>query len=161
VHGVWVRQTAAGVGGLEPGLRPSRWGVGGSPALYLADNDETAWAELYRGLAERGQPPTAGMPRDLHRVTVNLERVADLRSERARRGFGLPRIRPTRAQWAAFQQIGERLAAEGAQGVLYSSAARTRSLCLCVFEAGLAGLEVEGEPIRVIAAPPLPRGLRT
>ncbi len=75
---------------------------------------------------------------------------------------GVPqRLRPTRSQWAAFQQRADHLRAEGAHGVLYGSAARTRSLCLCVFEAGLAGLRVDGEPVRVLAPPPPPRGLRT
>lgn len=101
------------------------------------------------------------MPRDLHRVTVSLERVADLRTERSRRGLELPRMRPTQRQWPAFQTVGERLVTEGAQAVLYGSAARTRSACLCVFEPGLAGLTVAGEPVRLLAPPPPPRGLRT
>jgi hypothetical protein len=70
-------------------------------------------------------------------------------------------MRSSSRQWPSFQTIGERLVAEGAQGVLYRSAARTRSLCLCVFEAGLAGLTVDGSPVRVLTPPPPPRGLRT
>jgi hypothetical protein len=50
---------------------------------------------------------------------------------------------------------------DGAQAALYTSAARTRSLCLCGFEPGLAGLAVAGEPVRLLAPPALPRGLRT
>ena len=61
----------------------------------------------------------------------------------------------------AFQEVGARLVVEGAQGILYTSAARTRASCLCVFEPGLAKLRVAGEPIRVITPPPPPRGLRT
>jgi RES domain-containing protein len=94
-------------------------------------------------------------------VSVSLDPVADLSTERARRALGLPRMRPTQSQWTSFQAVGERLISDGAQGVLYSSAARTRSLCLCVFEAGLRGLTVVGGPVRVIAPPPPPRGLRT
>jgi hypothetical protein len=101
------------------------------------------------------------MPRDLHRVTVSLEQVADLRTERSRRALELPRMRPSRAQWPVFQVVGDRLAAEGAQAVLFSSAARTRASCLCVLEAGLDWLSAEDEPVRVIAPPALPRGLRT
>ena len=67
----------------------------------------------------------------------------------------------TYEQWPSFQAVGEQLISDGAQGVLYSSAARTRSLCLCVFEAGVSGLAVGGEPVRVTAPPPPPRGLRT
>ncbi len=101
------------------------------------------------------------MPREIHRVAVSLDHVADLSVERSRSARGLPRIRPTDTQWPVFQAVGERLAAEGAQGILYASAARTRSRCMCVFEAGLSGLAAVGEPVRVIAPPPPPRGLRT
>jgi hypothetical protein len=69
-------------------------------------------------------------------------------------------MRPTSAQWPGFQPVGDRLAGEGVSAILYASAARTRSLCLCVFEGGLRGLSIEGEPVRVLAAPPPPRGLR-
>lgn len=73
-------------------------------------------------------------PRGPHQLKVELERVADLRTEKARRALGLPRMRPTQTQWPAFQAVGGALAAAGAQAILYGSAARTRSRCLCVFE---------------------------
>jgi RES domain-containing protein len=161
VHGVWVRHTAPDVGGIDAHAGGSRWLTPGRRGVYLADSEETTWAELYRALAESRRAPAGAMPRDLHRVSVNLERVADLSSERARGALGLPRIRPTRAQWPSFQAVGKRLAEGGAQDVMYRSAARTRARCLCVFEAGLQGLSVDGEPVRVITAPPPPRGMRT
>jgi hypothetical protein len=125
------------------------------------DGEATAWAELYRALAESQRGPLGAMPREIHQVAVRLDLVADLSAERSRRALGLPRIRPTEKQWPVFQAVGERLAAEGAQGILYASAARTRSRCLCVLEAGLSGLAAVGGPVRVIAPPPPPRGLRT
>jgi hypothetical protein len=67
-------------------------------------------------------------------------------------------MRPTQTQWPTFQAIGIQLIVAGAQGVLYGSAARTRSVCLCVYEAGLDGLSVEGEPVRIITVPPPPAG---
>jgi hypothetical protein len=70
-------------------------------------------------------------------------------------------MRPTSAQWPPFQQVGARLQAEGAQGILYASAARARSSCLCVFETAIDRLRVVGEPVTVITPPPPPRGLRT
>jgi len=70
-------------------------------------------------------------------------------------------MRPAQSQWAAFQERADRWRANGAQGVLYSSGARTRSLSLCVFDAGLHWLTIEGEPVRVLAPPPPSRGLRT
>lgn len=161
VHGTWVRHSWPGVAATEPLAAGSRWLRTGIPGVYLADNEETAWAEFYRALAESGRAPAGGVPRDLHRVSVNLDRVADLRTERSRREFGLPRMRATKKQWPAFQRVGDQLVGQAGQGILYSSAARTRSLCLCVFESGLRGLGAEGEPIHLIAPPPLPRGLRT
>ncbi|MGH7922908.1 MAG: RES family NAD+ phosphorylase [Candidatus Dormibacteraceae bacterium] len=147
--------------GTEAHAGASRWLAPGRRGLYLADSAETAWAELYRALAESRRGPIGAMPRDLHRVSVNLDRVADLSAERSRRSLGLPRMRPTEDQWSTFRAVGTRLENVGAQGVLYPSAARTRSLCLCIFEAGLSGLTVAGEPVRLTVPPPPPRGLRT
>jgi RES domain-containing protein len=161
VTGIWVRQSRPNVHAGETVDYAARWQRAGTPAAYFAETEATAWAELYRGLAERAVAPGDVFPRDLHRVRVRLERVADLSAEKSRRSLGLPRIRQTSLQWPAFQAVGDRLASAGAQAILYSSAARTRSLCLCVFEAGIAGLAAEGEAVRVIAPPPPPRGLRT
>jgi RES domain-containing protein len=160
VAGTWARQSRAGVRGDELLGSDARWQRAKTPAAYFADSDATAWAELYRGLAERRLRPDQVFPRDLHHVRIELVRVADLSREKARRSLGLPRMRPSQAQWPVFQDVGEQLVADGAQGILYASAARTRSLCLCVFESGLTGLSIEGEPVPVIAAPPPPRGLR-
>jgi RES domain-containing protein len=164
VEGTWVRHVPAGVNGLAP----SRGGNGGRfnppdlPAVYVADSEPTTWAEWYRYLAERGKSPADDLPRDLYRISVDLSEVADLRTSAARQRAAAPgRMRPTSTQWPPFQQVGARLAAEGAQGILYASAARTRSSCLCVFDAGLAHLRVVGEPVTVITPPPPPRGLRT
>ena len=164
VTGTWMRHVPARIDGLAV----SRGGTGGrfhrpgGAALYAADSEATAWAEWYRYLAERGKAPVDDLPRDLYRIAVDLTDVADLRTQAARAAADAPaRIRPTSTQWPAFQGLVERLEAQGVQGVLYASAARTRSVCLCVFEAGLSGLRIEGEPVRVIAPPPPPRGLRT
>jgi hypothetical protein len=64
----------------------------------MADSDETAWAEFYRFLAESRRGPAGAMPRDLHWVTVGLDRVADLSIEWARRAWELPRMRPSQTQ---------------------------------------------------------------
>jgi RES domain-containing protein len=166
VEGIWVhyvslarRRPGRPRSGLVPA--PGRWQPAGMRRIYLADSEDTAWAEFYRALAERGQAPTDEMPCEVIHMHVELERVADLRTERARKALGLPRMRPTRAQWPAFQTVGMRLIADGAQGVLYSSAAHVRSLCLCVYEAGLPAVRTEGEPVRVLTPPPPPRGTRT
>ncbi len=161
VAGIWVRQTRPQIAADEAITYDARWQRAGTPAVYLADNEQTAWAELYRGLAERRIAPGDVFPRDLHHVSVDLERVVDLTAETARRALGLPRLRQTSLQWPSFQAVGERLAAEGAHAIVYSSAARTRARCLCVFAAGLPRLTVASEPVRVLSPPPPPRGLRT
>jgi RES domain-containing protein len=161
VAGIWVRHDRPDRDPIQPRSYGARWQTHATRAAYLADNEDTAWAEWYRGLAEGSQSPQAGLPRNLHRIAVDLDRVADLTSEKARQALGLPPMRPSQSQWPAYRAFGEQLSAEGAQGVLYSSAARTRSRCLCVFAAGLSGLSVEGQPLRVLAPPPPPRGLRT
>lgn len=148
------RSAEAAVAGdcMHPEARRSTWPTRNRPP----------WAEWYRYLAERGKAPNGDLPRDLYRIAVDLSAVVDLSSASNRKEAGVPaRMRPTSAQWPAFQPTAERLAATGAAGVLYGSAARTRSLCLCVFETGLPGLRVAGQPVRVIAPPPPPRGLRT
>lgn len=163
VSGTWYRHLSAGLDALSV-PRPSsrgRWQrarrVG---AIYLADGPDTAWAEFYRAAAEARHAPLDLMPRDLWSYRVELDHVADLSSQRALATVGLARTAPTSAQWPAYQQVGERLAAAGAQAVLYRSAARPRHLCLCVFAPSLDRLTpIEHE--RVGAPPPPPRGMRT
>jgi RES domain-containing protein len=164
VKGTWVRQVPAGGEALatRPRRTPGRFHRPGEIALYLADTPETAWAEWYRALAARAQKPADDVPRELYRIVIDLDDVVDLSSTRLRQEAALPtRVRPSESQWPAFQRFATAMRAEGARGVLYSSAARTRSLCLCVFEAGLGGLRVESEPVSVITPPPPPRGMRT
>lgn len=95
VAGIWVRQSRPNLRGDEAAAYSARWQSASVPAAYFADSESTAWAELYRGLAERRIGPGDVFPRDLHHVRVALERVADLRTEAARRALGLPRIRQT------------------------------------------------------------------
>ena len=164
VSGTWVRHVPGGEEPIATRRRrtPGRFHQAGEVALDLADRTETAWAEWYRALAERGQAPDDDVPRDLYRISVDLNNVVDVSTTAARTELGLPtRMRPAASQWRTFQKFATSLRAEGAEGVLYSSAARTRSLCLCVFEAGLSALSVVEEPITVVSPPPPPRGLRT
>jgi RES domain-containing protein len=46
VQGIWARHTAPGVSGTEPHAGGSRWLAPGTPGVYLADQEQTAWAEL-------------------------------------------------------------------------------------------------------------------
>jgi hypothetical protein len=94
---------------------------------------------------------------------VNLKRVADVSRRAALRALGLPDPRRDRAQWPAFQDAGAQLASDGFQGVLFRSSARPAGLCLCVFASagGSPGVVPAGSPVRIIAAPVPPRGMRT
>jgi RES domain-containing protein len=166
IRGDWWRH--ARLGG-DPWHRPAvpasnRWQRGDVvAALYLADSPETAWAEWYRHLAERAVPPMQTLPRALWRWTVDLERVADLRTPEALATVGLPVPRPGRADWPAFQRAGEGLHAAGWPALVAPSAARPDGLVLCVFRAVArpAGVEPCPPPERVDEPPAPPRGMRT
>lgn len=166
ISGEWLRHAVAGRGFWErPQLAlDGRWQRGEVvDALYLADDEDTAWAELYRALAESGLPPRRAFPRMLWRVRVDVDRIADLRSERAlvRAGLGLPV--PGQRDWPAFQDVGLRLWGEGFRGVLAPSAARPagRSLCLFIDHATIQGVRPVGRPRRISDPPAPPTGMRT
>ena len=103
------------------------------------------------------------MPRDLWRVEVELEDVVDLRSAKALGRVGLQAPRPSSAEWRAFQEVGEKLAAEAHPALVGPSAARSGGSVLCVFRLPRASSQVEpiGRPEKVSEPPALPRGLRT
>jgi hypothetical protein len=85
VAGSWWRQTPYGSDPLWLASPPSsgRWQHGNKlAAIYLADEEPTAWAEWYRGIAELGLPPTRVMPRDLDAHLTSLQH--QLRNERPR-----------------------------------------------------------------------------
>ncbi len=85
VRGRWLKHAYAGSPALPEREPPpdSRWQRGEVvDAIYLADSEDTVWAEWYRHLAERAIPPLAQMPRELWAWEVDVE-VADLSSRRA------------------------------------------------------------------------------
>jgi RES domain-containing protein len=161
VGGVWWRHLPHGGGPLrhaEPAA-DGRWQRGGTvAALCLADEEETARAEWYRSLAERGLPPEMGLPRDLWSYAVELTEVADLTTDAALADHGLEAPRPTRRQWPSFQRLGEALFGEGARGILYRSAARPEAQALCVFaaERGFPALTPVPPPRTFTRPPPRP-----
>lgn len=166
VAGTWWRQAPHGA---DPLLLPSppssgRWQRGASvAAIYLADKEETAWAEWYRVLAEIALPPSHGMPRDLWRWTIAANEIADLSTPAKLGKLDLPAPQPSRRSWTPFQAVGEKLHREGCNGVLYPSAARPDHQALCLFREDI--LIPGAEPIRpptTYRDPPAPPvGLRT
>jgi RES domain-containing protein len=141
----------------------NRWQRGDAvDALYLADSEETAWAEWYRHLAERAIPPLAQMPREMWTWQVDAE-VADLSTEEKLEAVGLHAPAPSRNEWGAYQQVGEQLATAGWPGLLAPSAARPDGTILCLFRAQLGKLGVRPipPPQLISEPPPPPAGLRT
>jgi RES domain-containing protein len=166
VAGSWWRQAPHGSDPLWLASPPSngRWQRGEAvTAIYLADEEATAWAEWYRLLAETALSPTHGMPRDLWRWTIAINDVADLSTDAKLADLDLPVPRPRRGTWAPFQAVGEELHQEGYRGVLYPSAARPQHSALCIFRESL--LIPGAEPVRPPAThrdpPAPPTGMRT
>jgi hypothetical protein len=167
VGGRWLRHTPAGV---DPAARPvpaddNRWQRGTVvDALYLCEEAECVWADWYRHLAERAIPPQLALPRDLWSYEVAGLGVADLRTPERLARVGLPAPLPGRAGWPAFQAVGEQLYADGCPGLIAPSAARPRSLSLCVFLATPtlpASVVPHPPPERVDQPPAPPTGMRT
>jgi len=50
--------------------------------LYLADSEDTAWAEWLRATAEQGAPPASRLPRAMCPLEVDLDGIADLTRRR-------------------------------------------------------------------------------
>ena len=165
VRGRWVKHAYPGSSPLPERDPPpdNRWQRGDVvDALYLADSEETAWAEWYRHLAERAIPPLAQMPRELWTWDVDVE-VADLASGDRLEAVGLALPAPSRIGWLVYQQVGEQLAREGWAGLIAPSAARPTGQVLCLFrdEQGVTGARPLPPPRRVSEPPPPPTGLRT
>ncbi|MGH2832236.1 MAG: RES family NAD+ phosphorylase [Solirubrobacteraceae bacterium] len=165
VRGRWAKHTYPGSPPLPERDPPpdNRWQRGDVvDALYLADSEETAWAEWYRHLAERAIPPLAQMPRELWTWEVDVE-VADLSSTKHLSKVGLARPLPGDTNWPAFQDVGEQLAHEGWDGLLAPSAARPAGQVLCLFrgENGVQGAAPIPPPHQITEPPPPPTGLRT
>jgi RES domain-containing protein len=164
--GIWSRHVPAGCDPAHRGDRPAsgRWQRGDVvAAVYLASDADTCWAEWYRRLAEDAIAPLDALPRDLWRFAVTLDGVAALDSDEHLARVGLHAPSPSRADWPAYQAVGERLYAEGYAGVLFASAARPAGRALCVFRPGraLPGMRAVPPAVRQSAPPVPPRGLRT
>ena len=167
---IWFRQVPAGADPHSTPAEPSdsRWQrasiVG---ALYLADSEETAWAEWYRALAAAAVPPNRLLPRDLWRWEVDLRGVVDLGGRDLLRRAGLTQPRPDEREWPAFQRVGERLWRAGYRGLVAPSAARPEGRIACIFrgrleaEPHLGGCDPLPPPRTVHEPPVVPRGLRT
>jgi RES domain-containing protein len=165
VRGRWFKHTYPGSPPLPERDPPpdNRWQRGEVvDALYLADTEETAWAEWYRHLAERMIPPLAQMPRELWTWQVDVK-VADLSTREKLAAVGLSPPAPGRGSWPGYQNIGEQLSKDGWTGLLAPSAARPDGKVLCLFrdERGIRGARPLPSPRHIAEPTPPPTGLRT
>jgi RES domain-containing protein len=167
VIGRWLRHGPDGAPAWPPARVPppdGRWQGGDVVgALYLADSEDTVWAEWYRHLAEKGLPPNEQMPRRLWQWNVNV-RVANLSTPARLRRVGLEPPAAGRHTWPPYQNVGHQLRSEGWIGLLAPSAARPRGRVLCLFrEAGerVAGARPVGRGRRVDEPPAPPTGMTT
>jgi RES domain-containing protein len=136
VHGVWYRHVPhRGRVWWRADPPPSgRWQRGSVIAgFYLADSAETAWAEWFRQLAELGLRPEQQLLRNLWRLEVDVERIADLSDADRLAAVGLSLPAESGREWPDFQAVGERLCASGWAGLLAPSAARHEGSILCLF----------------------------
>jgi RES domain len=165
VRGTWWRQVAAGLDPLELREPPpdGRWQRGQVVAAsYLAESEETVWAEWYRALAELAVPPRVSLPRDLWRIEVEVDHVADLGGRERLEAVGLPLPSPGRRGWPAYQEVGERLRREGYAGLVAPSAARPEGRVLCVFRDERPPEGLRAEKRRRVSEPSVPPpGMRT
>lgn len=159
IQGVWWRQSLAGadpLGWFEP-PPDGRWQRGAvTGALYMSESPDTAWSEFFRAAAEQGLPPYLKMPRDLIRLEVDLDEIADLSTAAALGMVGLPWPEPVSRDWPAFQEVGEMLLAQGARGILAPSAAREGGINLCLFRSGPGPSEVTVAQVERFDDPPKP-----
>jgi RES domain-containing protein len=167
ITGRWVRHSPHGSPALPLRDPPpdNRWQRGAVvDALYLADHEQTAWAEWYRHLAELGVPPVQQLPRDLWSWQVDVE-VADLSTAERLQRVDLVPPTPGRRHWESYQAVGEQIAHDGLNGLIAPSAARRGGLILCLFRrqptSFPAGAEPVGPPTLHREPPAPPTGMRT
>jgi RES domain-containing protein len=168
VIGRWVRHGPDDAGPAWPPIRvpppDGRWQRGDVlGALYLADSEETAWAEWYRHLAEKGIPPNEQLPRRIWLWEVDV-RVANLSTPARLERVGLAAPTPGKETWQPYQDVGHQLRREGCSGLLAPSAARPRGRVLCLFRDGgerIGGVRQVGRGRRIDEPPAPPTGMTT
>jgi RES domain-containing protein len=167
VRGTWWRIGHPGADplALTPEPADGRWQRGHViRALYLADSEETAWAEWYRHSSELGVPPQTRLPRDMYRFAVDLDNVADLTARGVLERLGLTTLAPTRRQWPKAQPVGEACWQDGRVGLIAPSAAHAEGRVLAVFRPNRrrpTGIRSLPPARRHTELPALPVGLRT
>lgn len=131
--------------------------------FYLADSEDTAWAEWYRHTSEAGVPPATRMPRDTWKIAVDLTDIGDLSDVATLALHGITELHPSRIQWPVTQPVGEAYYHDGYRGILTPSAAHVGGQVLTIFRPlpAMPGLTAKPPPNAYTELPALPIGLRT
>jgi RES domain-containing protein len=131
--------------------------------FYLADSEDTLWAEWYRHTAELNVPPATRLPRDVWRIAVDVADIGDLSDTATLRQHGVDELLPTRKQWPATQPVGELYHHDHYRGILTPSAAHVGGQVLTIFRPteDMPGLRTVPPARAHHELPPLPTGLRT
>lgn len=119
---------------------------GGSGVWYGSDQEQAAWAELFRHFVAEGVDPFE-VRRRVGRVRVGLE-VLDLTDERVRAGLHISAEDLIGDDYAISQDIAIAAESSGFEGVLAPSVALPGRRTLVVFQAGLRSLVAERSAIR-------------
>ena len=126
LHTVAFRHTSPGrppLSGSGSQRFGGRWNrPGHSAAIYLADLPQTCIAEFRRMAVGQGRGPASLLPRDLHHITLDEIRVADLTTPECLAETGLRPADIAAPDWSKCQQIGEAVALTGLGGLRAPSA---------------------------------------
>ena len=164
VHGRWLKHTRSRLRGATRARASSRQPLAaghGRGCLYLADCEDTVWAEWYRHLAERAIPPLAQMPRQLWTWEVDIE-VADLSTAERLTAVGLPHRNPATAPGRRFRRSARDYGGTAGPGSLAErgSTRGTGAVPLPLFRRA-AEAKPLGQPRTIEEPPPPPTGLHT
>lgn len=119
---------------------------GGSGVWYASDQEQAAWAELFRHFIDEGVDPFE-VRRRVGRVRVDVD-VLDLTDEQVRAHLGIDEDDLLGDDYSQSQDIARAAESAGYEGVLAPSAALPGRQTLVVFHAGLRSLHAERSVVR-------------
>jgi RES domain-containing protein len=136
----------------DPAVTDGRYHQAAGPGVwYASDQEQAAWAELFRHFLDAGVDPFEVRRRTGKVDVANLE-VLDLTDPGVRAALGVEQDDLVGDEYTKTQQIAQAAASAGFGGILAPSAALPGRRTLAVFGAGI--LHVTPGPSRVAQPPP-------
>lgn len=120
---------------------------GGPGAWYASDQEQAAWAELFRHFTDEGVGPFE-VRRRVGAVDVAGLEVLDLTDEAVRSSLGLTMEDLTGEDYARAQEVADAARAAGFGGILAPSAAMEGRRTLVVFATGFPSLVFDRSRVR-------------